>query len=178
MLSNPSILDVVATISFVLGLVGQVSLFAFPRDRRVLERGLAVLFTVMVGGGVGLAWRAEQLRDADRDLAAPQFDGLRQAIEGHRDVAYQVYWAQGDAEAQALAHRIADAKQRKADAAQQGDRRGEDAWGRQLAALETEVGRIQRTHQGIAATGDADAPALQAEIDRYNWLGKRLREGR
>jgi diadenosine tetraphosphatase ApaH/serine/threonine PP2A family protein phosphatase len=77
-----------------------------------------------------------------------------------------------------LAHRIADAKQRKADAAQQGDRRGEDVWGRQLAALETEVGRIQRTHQGIAATGDADAPALQAEIDRYNWLGKRLREGR
>lgn len=109
MLSDPSILDVMATLAFVLGLVGQVSLFAFPRDRRVLERVLAVLFTVMVGGGVGLAWRAEQLRDADRAFTVLQFDRLRQAIAAHPAVSYQVYWAQGDAEAQALAQRIADA---------------------------------------------------------------------
>lgn len=109
MLSNPSILDVMATLSFVLGLVGQVSLFAFPRDRRVLERGLAVLFTVMVGGGVGLAWRAEQLREADRDLTTVQFDGLSSAFAAHRGLKFEVLWSQGDGEAQALARRISAA---------------------------------------------------------------------
>ncbi len=77
-----------------------------------------------------------------------------------------------------LAQRIADAKARKAAAVQQGNRREEDAWGRQLAALEAQGARIQRAHPGVAAEGDGDAGALQAEIDRYNWLGKRLREGR
>ena len=109
MLSNPSILDVAAVIALVLGLVGQVSLFAFPRDRRVLERGLAVLFTLMVGGAVGLAWRAEQLRDADRDLVGPQFAGLVRALASHPADSYEFQYLQGDREAQALARRIAEA---------------------------------------------------------------------
>jgi hypothetical protein len=109
MLSNPSILDVFALISFVLGLVGQVSLFAFPRDRRVLERVLAVVFTVMVGGGVGLAWRAEQLRDADRDMTATQVAGLREALAANPGLRFEVLWGKGDREAQVVARKIAQA---------------------------------------------------------------------
>ena len=109
MLSNPSILDVMALMAFVLGLVGQASLFAFPHDRRVLERALAVVFTVMVGGGVGLAWRADQLREADRDLPPAQFAGLRQAFAANAGLAYEVMWGQGDHESEALARKIVEA---------------------------------------------------------------------
>lgn len=109
MLSNPSILDVTAVVGLVLGLVGQVSLFAFPRDRRVLERLLAVLFTVMVGGAVGLAWRAEQLRDADRDLSGSHFAAVVRAIASHPGTSYEFQFLQGDREAQALARRLAEA---------------------------------------------------------------------
>lgn len=108
MLSNPTILDVAAVIGLVLGLVGQVSLFAFPRDRRVLERVLAVLFTVMVGGAVGLAWRAEQLRDADRDLSGAQFAAVVRAFASHPGDSYEFQYLEGDREAQALARRLAE----------------------------------------------------------------------
>ena len=109
MLSNPSILEVMAMIAFVLGLVGQVSLFAFPRDRRVFERMLAVLFTVMVGGGVGLAWRAEQLRDTDREFTSAQLVGLRQAFAKHPEVFVELHWGIGDRESQSVARKIAEA---------------------------------------------------------------------
>ena len=59
--SDPSFLSSVGQVLVVLGLVGQVSLFFFPEARRLLERSLGVMFTVVVIGGVGLTWRARRL---------------------------------------------------------------------------------------------------------------------
>jgi len=60
--------------------VGAVSLFFFPEGRRILERLLGVLFTLVVVGGVALTWRAQQLRNADRDLTPAQQATLGKAI--------------------------------------------------------------------------------------------------
>ena len=49
--SDPSFLSSVGQVLVVLGLVGQVSLFFFPEGRRILERSLGVMFTVLVVGG-------------------------------------------------------------------------------------------------------------------------------
>ena len=70
--SDPSVLDRLGEAVIVFGLVGQISLFFFPEGRRVLERSVGVLFTLVVIGGVALTWRAEKLRYADRDLTPAQ----------------------------------------------------------------------------------------------------------
>jgi hypothetical protein len=66
--SDPSVLDGLGKLLLILGLVGQVSLFFFPAGRRILERSLGVLFTVVAIGGVGVLWRAGIVLNADRDL--------------------------------------------------------------------------------------------------------------
>ena len=109
LLSEPSILDDLARLLVIGGIVGQCSLFFFPARRRLLERSLAVLFTIAVGGGVGLAWRADQLREADRTLNAAQQATLSRAVGQFPGLKYQVFARTDDREAEALARRIADA---------------------------------------------------------------------
>src|SRR4029077_12228956 len=107
--SDPSFLSSVGQLLVVLGLVGQVSLFFFPAARRLLERSLGVLFTVVAIGGVGLTWRAQDLRDADRNLTPVQQAALGQAISQFPTVKYEVFAAGDDKEARALALKIIDA---------------------------------------------------------------------
>ena len=107
--SEPSLLDDLGKGLIVLGLTGQVSLFFFPKDRRILERSLGVLFTLVVIGGAGLAWRAEKLRDADRDLTPAQQATLSKAISQFPSVKFEVLAPPGDREAHSLALKIADA---------------------------------------------------------------------
>jgi hypothetical protein len=107
--SDPSLLNGLGEGLVILGLAGQVSLFFFPEGRRILERSLGVLFTVVVIGGVALTWRAEKLQDADRDLTPAQQATLSQAISQFPTVKYEVLTSRADKEAHALALKIADA---------------------------------------------------------------------
>jgi hypothetical protein len=107
--SEPSLLNDLGRGLIVLGLVGAVSLFFFPEGRRVLERSLGVLFTLVVIGGVGLTWRAEKLRNADRDLTPAQQAALGQAIGQFPAVKFEVFTSRGDREAYALAQKMVDA---------------------------------------------------------------------
>lgn len=107
--SDPSVLDRLGEAVIVFGLVGQISLFFFPEGRRVLERSMGVLFTLVVIGGVALTWRAEKLQDADRDLTPAQQATLGKAIGQFPTVKFEVIASREDKEAHALALKIADA---------------------------------------------------------------------
>jgi hypothetical protein len=107
--SDPSFLSSLGQLLVVLGLVGQVSLFFFPAARRFLERSLGVIFTVVALGGIGLTWRAQDLRDAHRDLTPVQQAALSGAISQFPNVKYEVFAAGDDKEARALAAKIIDA---------------------------------------------------------------------
>jgi hypothetical protein len=109
LISDPSFLSSVGQLLVVLGLVGQVSLFFFPAARRMLERSLGVIFTVVAIGGVGLTWRAQDVRDADRDLTPLQQAALSKAIGQFPAVKFEVFAAGDDKEARALAAKIIDA---------------------------------------------------------------------
>ena len=109
LVSDPSFLSSVGQLLVVLGLVGQVSLFFFPAARRLLERSLGVIFTVVALGGVGLTWRAQDLRDADRKLTPVQQGALTAAISQFPAVKYEVFAAGDDREARALALKIIEA---------------------------------------------------------------------
>jgi hypothetical protein len=107
--SEPSLLNDLGQGLIVLGLVGAVSLFFFPEARRILERSLGVLFTLVVIGGVALTWRAERLRNADRDLTPAQQATLSKALSQFPAVKFEVLTSRGDKEAQSLALKIVDA---------------------------------------------------------------------
>lgn len=81
-----------------------------------------------------------------------------------------------------LQRRIDDEESRKAEALKRGDAKAESAATQQIVRLTRELVRIEKAHQGTMAavtTMDPDdTGGFQAEIERYNWLGKRLREGR
>ncbi len=107
--SEPSLLNDLGQGLIVLGLVGAVSLFFFPEGRRILERSLGVLFTLVVIGGVALTWRAERLRNADRDLTPAQQATLSKALSQFPAVKFEVLTSRGDKEAHSLGLKIADA---------------------------------------------------------------------
>jgi hypothetical protein len=107
--SEPSLLNDLGLGLIVLGLVGAVSLFFFPEGRRILERSLGVLFTLVVIGGVALTWRAETLRDSDRDLTPAQQAALSQAISRFPTVKFEVFTSRANREAHALALKMVDA---------------------------------------------------------------------
>ena len=107
--SEPGVLNDIGKGLVLLGLVGQVSLFFFPRDRRILERSLGVLFTLVVVGGAALTWRAETLRVADRDLSPAQQAALSKAISRFPTVRFEVFTSRANREAHALALKIVDA---------------------------------------------------------------------
>lgn len=93
----------------VVGLVGAASLFFFPKDRRILERSLGVLFTLMATGGVGVMWKVDKLIAADRDLTPMQQAALSEAIGQFPTLKFEVFTSRGDREANALALKILDA---------------------------------------------------------------------
>jgi len=107
--SEPSLLNDLGQGLIVLGLVGAVSLFFFPEGRRILERSLGVLFTLVVIGGVALTWRAQQLRNADRDLTPAQQATLGKAIGQFPAVKFEVFTSRANREAHSLALEIVDA---------------------------------------------------------------------
>jgi hypothetical protein len=107
--SDSSVLDGLGRVLLVVGLVGQVSLFFFPEGRRILERSLGLLFTLVVIGGVALAWRADKLRDADRDLTPAQQAALSKAISQFPNLKFEMFASRADREAHALALKIAAA---------------------------------------------------------------------
>jgi hypothetical protein len=107
--SEPSLLNDLGQGLIVLGLVGAVSLFFFPEGRRILERSLGVLFTLVVIGGFALTWRAERLRNADRDLTSAQQATLSKALSQFPAVKFEVLTSRGDKEAHSLALKIVDA---------------------------------------------------------------------
>ena len=92
----------------VVGLVGVGSLFFFPKDRRILERSLGVLFTLVAAGGVGVMWKVEKLIAADRDLTPVQQATLSEAIGQFPTLKFEVFTSRGDREAHALALKILD----------------------------------------------------------------------
>jgi hypothetical protein len=107
--SEPSLLNDLGGGLIILGLVGAVSLFFFPDGRRILERSLGVLFTLLVIGGAALTWRAEKLRTADRNLTPAQQATLGQAIGEFPNIKFQVFTSSGDREAHSLALKIVEA---------------------------------------------------------------------
>jgi uncharacterized membrane protein YccC len=108
-ISDLSLLNSLGEALVVLGLVGAVSLFFFPEGRRLQERSLGVLFAVMAASGVALAWRADSLRNANRDLTPKQQATLSKAISQFPTAKFEVLTSRGDKEAHALALKLADA---------------------------------------------------------------------
>src|SRR5262245_60737019 len=92
-----------------VGVVGAVSLFFFPKNRRVQERLLSVLFMLMAAGGVALAWRADSLGHADRDLTPAQQATIGNAISQFAAVKFEVMTSRGNSEANSLALTLVDA---------------------------------------------------------------------
>jgi hypothetical protein len=107
--SEPSLLNDLGRGLIVLGLVGAVSLFFFPEGRRILERSLGVLFTLVVIGGVALTWRADKLRNADRELTPAQQVALGKAMSQFPAAKFEVLTSRGNREAHALALKMVDA---------------------------------------------------------------------
>jgi hypothetical protein len=107
--SEPSLLNDLGQGLIVLGLVGAVSLFFFPEGRRILERSLGVLFTLVVIGGIALTWRADKLRNADRDLTPAQQAALSKAISQFPTIKFEVFTSRGNSEAHSLALKTVDA---------------------------------------------------------------------
>ncbi len=107
--SDLSLVSGLGELLVLLGLVGAVSLFFFPVDRRIQERSLGVLFTLMAAGGVALAWRADKLENANRDLTPEQHVRLSKAISQFPTAKFEVLTSRGDREAHALALKIVDA---------------------------------------------------------------------
>jgi hypothetical protein len=105
-----SLLSGLGELLVLLGLVGAVSLFFFPKDRHIQERSLGVLFTLMAAGGVALIWRVDMLGNANRDLTPAQQVTLGKAISQFPTVKFEVLTSRGDREAHSLALRIADAE--------------------------------------------------------------------
>ena len=107
--SDSSLLDNLGVGLIVVGLVGAVSLFFFPRDRRLAERSLGVLFTLAVAGGAALTWKAAALHGADRNLTQEQQAALSKAIGQFPTAKFEVVTSRANREAHALALKIADA---------------------------------------------------------------------
>jgi hypothetical protein len=107
--SDLSILSGLGELLALLGLVGAVSLFFFPKDRRIQERSLGVLFTLMAAGGVALIGRADKLENANRDLTPAQQAALSKAVSQFPAVKFEVLVSGADREAHSLALKIADA---------------------------------------------------------------------
>jgi hypothetical protein len=107
--SDLSLVSGLGELLVLLGLVGAVSLFFFPVDRRIQERSLGVLFTLMAAGGVALAWRADKLENANRDLTPEQHVRLSKAISQFPTTKFEVLTSRGDREAHSLALKIVDA---------------------------------------------------------------------
>lgn len=63
----------------------------------------------MVIGGVALTWRAERLRNADRDLTPAQQATLSKALSQFPAVKFEVLTSRGDKEAHSLALKIVNA---------------------------------------------------------------------
>jgi hypothetical protein len=93
----------------VLGLVGAVSLFFFPEGRRIQERSLGVLFTLLTAGGVALAWRADSLGRADRDVTPAQQATISKAISQFPAVKFEVITSRANREAYSLALKMVEA---------------------------------------------------------------------
>jgi hypothetical protein len=123
--SEPSLLNDLGQGLIVLGLVGAVSLFFFPEGRRILERSLGVLFTLVVIGGVALTWRAQQLRNADRELTPAQQATLGKAIVQFPAVKFEVLTSHN----RAIPNRVFDAvKAGRATPVRRGDASLPWAW--------------------------------------------------
>jgi hypothetical protein len=93
----------------ILGVAGVVSLFFFPEGRRLAERSLAVLFTLMAIGGTALMWRADRLVEAKRDLTPAEQAELSKAISQFPNAKFEVLTSRDDREAHSLALKIVDA---------------------------------------------------------------------
>lgn len=104
-----SVLGGLSEFLLVLGLVGSISLFFFPKDRRALERSLGVLFTLLAVGGVSLLWRMDRLEHADRGMTPAQLAGLSEAMGQFPTVKFEVMTSRGNREANSLALKLAEA---------------------------------------------------------------------
>jgi hypothetical protein len=58
----PSFVKEVGSLLLLIGLSGDVAIVVVRVSRKVLEKGLAVIFSVLVLAGVGLEWLADQPR--------------------------------------------------------------------------------------------------------------------
>ena len=93
----------------ILGLVGAVSVFFSSQDRRMQERTLSMLFTLMASGGVAILWRADNLENVNRDLSLAQQAALSKTISQFSTVKFRVLTSRGNSEAHSLALKIVEA---------------------------------------------------------------------
>jgi hypothetical protein len=106
---GPTQLTDLARVLAILGVVGWACVFLCRVDPRFGTRALAVLSTALLAGGAGLAWQADRLRSADRELSATQQAALVRAIAGFPDLKFIVMTQGNDREASALARKVVDA---------------------------------------------------------------------
>jgi hypothetical protein len=106
---GPSQFIDLARVLIILGVVGWACLFLCRLDRRVMVYALVGLSTALVAGGAGLAWQADRLRAADRELSAVQQAELGRAIAGFPKIKFIVLTQGTDKEASALARKVVDA---------------------------------------------------------------------
>lgn len=107
--TDPAILDGLGYGLVSVGLVGLIALTISHVDRRLSKRGLGMVLTVIAIGGGCLIWRAENIRQADRDLSPKQQADLSQAIGQFPTIRFEVYAVRADKEVHSLALKVADA---------------------------------------------------------------------
>lgn len=106
---GPTQLMDLARVLAILGVVGWVCLFLSRLDRRFGPRALAVLSTVLLVGGAAVAWQADRLNRADRDLGAAQQAALARAIAAFPNLKFVVMTQGPDKEASQLARKVVEA---------------------------------------------------------------------
>ncbi|MBL6615779.1 MAG: hypothetical protein ISP45_17340 [Reyranella sp.] len=106
---GPTQLMDLARVLAIVGVVGWVCVFICHLDRRFGQRALAVLSTVLLVGGAAMAWQADRLHRADRELSAEQQAALGQVIARFPDIRFIVMTQGQDKEAAALARKVVEA---------------------------------------------------------------------
>lgn len=107
--SDPDILDGLGYAIVAVGLAGLIALTISDADRRLPKPLLGVVLATMTVSGVGLIWKAETVRHADRDLSPARQADLSRAIAQFPTITFEVYALRTDKEAYSLAVKIADA---------------------------------------------------------------------
>ena len=108
-LFHPWILEGLGILLLAVGAAGLVALFISQPLSAAMKRAVGVVCAAMALGGGLLMARADALRDLDRDLSPAEQANLARAVSQFPNARFEVFTADQENEARALAAKVAEA---------------------------------------------------------------------